>query len=60
MGKGETMFTLSHPIAADKYEEGFPAAEPASNHPKQLAAIDLDGAFSANAASHFSLDSPKL
>jgi hypothetical protein len=44
------MFTLSHPIATDKYEEGFPAAdciELACNDPKQLAAIDLDGAFSA-------------
>ena len=44
------MFTLSHPTAADKYEEGFPAAdcfELASNHPKQLAAIDRDGAFFA-------------
>jgi hypothetical protein len=63
MGKGENMFTLCHPTAADKYEEGFPAAdcfELASNHPKQLAAIDLDGAFFCGAASHFSLDSPKL
>jgi len=52
------MFTLSHPVATDKYEEGFPAAdcfEPACNNPKQLAAIDLDGAFSATKQVTFSL-----
>jgi hypothetical protein len=44
------MFTLSHPTAADKYEEGFPAAdcfELALNHPKQLAAIDPTELFLA-------------
>jgi len=59
--KSENMFTLSHPTATDKYEEGFPAADCfalASNDPKQLAAIDLDGALSP--ARHFFLDSPKL
>ena len=52
------MFTLSHPTATDKYEEGFPAADCfalASNDPKQLAAIDLDGDFSPTQQDSFFL-----
>jgi hypothetical protein len=57
------MFTLSHTTATDKYEEGFPAADCfalASNHPKQLAAIERHRAFSPTQQGIFFLDSAKL
>jgi hypothetical protein len=59
----ENMFTLSHPTAPDKYEEGFPAADGfalASNAPKQLAADRPRRSFFSDRAKHFCLDSPKL
>jgi hypothetical protein len=47
--KDENRFTLSHSTASDKYEVGFPADDCfalACSDPKQLEAIDRDGAFS--------------